>query len=382
MTTSDVLVVGGGPAGATIAALTASRGASVILLEKERFPRDKVCGEFLSAEGCGVIHRMGMLQTLKSMGAKAMTSCLLADGKGRSITTHLPQAALGISRSTLDTLLLAKARAAGVTIHEETHAVAPILENDRVTGITTKSETYRAKLVIAADGRRSMLQRALDPDIGDPMTTHPGSWFGFGAHFSDMTRGLGGRIELFVFDGGYAGLGPVEGGRLDLALIARVEALRACSNSPKLLFEERIKRNPLLAQRLDGAEPLSPWRAIGPLKFGVRKPASHGAIFLGDAAGTIDPFSGEGISNALVAAELALPYVENALAQGQLTADAARSWTSTWRSTFAPVTRRAGLLGRLFRHPRPAAIALRLLQFPPGTRMLPSLVAASRTAAH
>jgi len=380
MTTSDVLVVGGGPAGATIAALVASKGASVILLEKERFPRDKVCGEFLSAEGCGVLHRMGMLQTLKSMGAKAMTSCLLADGKGRSITTHLPQAALGISRSTLDTLLLAKARAAGVTVHEETHAVAPILENDRVTGVTTKSDTYRARLVVAADGRRSMLQRALDPDIGDPMTTHPGSWFGFGAHFSDTTRGLGGRIELFVFDGGYAGLGPVEGGRLDLALIARVEALRACSNSPKLLFEERIKRNPLLAQRLDGAEPLSPWRAIGPLKFGVRKPASHGAIFLGDAAGTIDPFSGEGISNALVAAELALPYVEDALAQGHLTSETARAWAATWRSAFAPVTRRAGLLGRLFRHPRPAAIALRLLQFPPGTRMLPSLVAASRTA--
>ena len=79
------------------------------------------------------------------------------------------------------------------------------------------------------------------------------------------------------------------------------------------------------------------------------------------------------------AAELALPYVESALFQGYLTADAARAWTSTWRSAFAPVTRRAGMIGQLFRHPRPAAIALRMLQFPPGARMLPSLVAASRT---
>jgi menaquinone-9 beta-reductase len=378
--TTDVLVIGGGPAGATIAALAARKGASVTLLEKEKFPRDKVCGEFLSAEGCGVVHRMGVLPTLKSLGAKAMTRCLLADAKGRSIDSPLPQAALGISRSTLDTLLLAKARAAGVTVEEQAQATAPILEDDRVTGVTTKNGTYKANLVIAADGRRSMLQRALHPDIGDPMTTHPGSWFGFGAHFSDMTRGLGGRIELFVFDGGYAGLGPIEGGRLDLALIARVEALRASGNSPQRLFEERIIGNPLLAQRLDGSQLLSSWRAIGPLKFGVRIPASHGALFLGDAAGTIDPFSGEGISNALVAAELALPYVERALAKGHLTDEVARAWTSTWRSAFAPVTRRAGMLGQLFRHPRPAAFALRLLQFPPGARMLPTLVAASRTA--
>ncbi|HJQ98251.1 MAG TPA: FAD-dependent monooxygenase [Candidatus Polarisedimenticolaceae bacterium] len=380
MTKTDLLVVGGGPAGAAIATLAAQKGAKVVLLEKDKFPRDKVCGEFLSAEGCAVLQRLNMLQTIKSLGAKAMTSCLLADAKGRYVTSPLPQAALGISRATLDTLLLAKAHAADVNVMEQTTAVAPIVERGVVKGVTTKTDAYRAKLVVAADGRRSMLQRALNPDAGDPLKTSPESWFGFGAHFSDTTRGLGGRIELFVFDGGYAGLGPIEGGRLDLALIARVEALRACGNSPRRLFDERIKKNPLLASRLDDLEPLSAWRAIGPLKFGVRKPASHGALFLGDAAGTIDPFSGEGISNALVAAELAIPYVERALHDGFLSADAARRWTSTWRSTFAPVTRRAGMLGQLFRHPRPAAMALRLLQFPPGARMLPSLVAASRTS--
>jgi flavin-dependent dehydrogenase len=382
VTKTDLLVVGGGPAGAAVATLAAQKGASVILLEKDKFPRDKVCGEFLSAEGCGVLHRLNMLQTIKSLGAKTMTSCLLADAKGKHVASPLPQAALGISRATLDTLLLAKAHAAGVHVMEQTQAVAPIVERNVVKGITTKSDSFRAKLVVAADGRRSMLQRALNPDAGDPMTTSADSWFGFGAHFQDRTRGLGGRIELYVFEGGYAGLGPIEGGRLDLALIAKVEALRACGNTPRRLFEERIMKNPLLATRLDGLEPLTPWRAIGPLKFGVRKPASHGALFLGDAAGTIDPFSGEGISNALVAAELALPYIERALHDGYLSTDAARQWTATWKGAFAPVTRRAGMLGQLFRHPRPAAFALRLLQFPPGARMLPSLVAASRTATH
>ena len=99
MTKTDVLVVGGGPAGATIAALAAAKGARVVLLERERFPRDKVCGEFLSAEGCGVVGRLNMLSTLKSLGARPMTRCLLADAKGRHVTSALPQARRASTRA-------------------------------------------------------------------------------------------------------------------------------------------------------------------------------------------------------------------------------------------------------------------------------------------
>jgi 2-polyprenyl-6-methoxyphenol hydroxylase-like FAD-dependent oxidoreductase len=120
-----------------------------------------------------------------------------------------------------------------------------------VTGVVTRAaessggDNRQATLVVAADGRRSMLQRALHPAIGDPLTTSSRSWFGFKAHFPDHTGGLSRRVELFVFDGGYAGLGPVEGNRLDLALIARVDALNACGNSPQRLFDERMLANPL-----------------------------------------------------------------------------------------------------------------------------------------
>ena len=101
-------------------------------------------------------------------------------------------------------------------------------------------------------------------------------------------------------------------------------------------------------------------------------------MFLGDAAGTIDPFSGEGMSNALRGAELALPFVVEALARGGLSASAARAWSKTWRSAFAPVTRRARIIGRIFEHPRPAALAMSLLRLPQGMRMLPSCAAGGR----
>jgi flavin-dependent dehydrogenase len=275
-----------------------------------------------------------------------------------------------------------------VTVRERTVATEPILSDGRVTGITVRPanaagavEPIGATLVVAADGRRSMLQRALHPSIGDPLSTSARSWFGFKAHFPDRTAGLSKRVELFVFDGGYAGLGPIEGDRLDLALIARVNALGGPLKTPQRLFEERVIQNPLLAARLRGEQPCSPWKSIGPLRFNVRKPASHGAIFLGDAAGTIDPFSGEGISNALRGAELALPFVLSAIAAGGLDLAAARAWSSVWRHAFAPVSRRARLIGRIFEHPRPASLAMSLLRLPRGARMLPSLVAATRTGA-
>lgn len=323
-----------------------------------------------------------------------MDACLLSDGKGRSVTAALPEfpsggrTALGISRRVLDELLLSHAGACGVTVRERVAALRPILEGGRVRGVSTRSvgvsageELVEAPLVVAADGRRSMLQRALEPGIGDPVATSPSSWFGFKAHFPDPTHGLSRRIELFVFDGGYAGLGPVEGGRLNLALIARVDALRACGNSPLRLFRERMLGNPLLRERLGDHLPGSEWKSTGPLRFNVRKAASHGALFLGDAAGTIDPFSGEGMSNALRGAELALPFVADALEAGGLTANAARAWSRVWRDAFAPVTRRARLIGRIFQHPRPASVAMGLLRLPHGARVLPSLVAITRTGA-
>jgi flavin-dependent dehydrogenase len=166
-----------------------------------------------------------------------------------------------------------------------------------------------------------------------------------------------------------------------VALLARVDALKACGNSLQRLFEDRVLGNPLLRERMAGERPCSPWKSIGPLRFNVRTPASHGAIFLGDAAGTIDPFSGEGMSNALRGAELALPFVMDVLVAGGLTGNAARAWSYAWRGAFAPVTRRARLIGRIFEHPRPAFVAMSLLRFPRGARWLPSLIAATRTGA-
>jgi menaquinone-9 beta-reductase len=392
VTRADVLVLGGGPAGGGLAAMAAARGLRVVVLERERFPRNKVCGEFLSPEGCAVLDRLGLLARIRRAGAVPMTACLLADAAGRSATADLPgvpgsgRGALGISRAVMDEVVLRHASACGADVREGVSAVAPIVEGGRVRGVAARpsaarggSESYRAALVVAADGRRSMLQRALHPRAGDPVRTTSRSWFGLKAHFPDRTGGLGGRIELFVFEGGYAGLGPIEGGRLNLALIATVGALRACGGSPDRLLRERMLANPLLAERLAGLAPNSGWKTVGPLRFGARRAASSGALFVGDAAGTIDPFSGEGMSHALAGAEMAVPFALEAVASGGLSDSAAREWERVWRAAFVPVTRRVRLVGRVFEHVAPASWAMSLLSSGMGARALPHLVASTRT---
>jgi flavin-dependent dehydrogenase len=390
-----VLVLGGGPAGSAVAILAAERGFPVTLVERARFPRDKVCGEFLSAEGCGVLARLGVLDRLVASGATSIDRCRLTDRHGTALDVVLPplvagQAGIGISRRRMDSALLDRARAAGVEVRERWEAVEPLLDSGRVVGCrlrpvgsTARIQEFSAGVVVAADGRRSTMLRHLQPRLGDPRRTTPRSWFGLKVHLasadaSGTLAGPGRRIELHLFDGGYVGLGQIEDGRINLCLMVRVQALRDCGGSPGRLLAERVRANPAVERCLGSAEVCSDWQSVGPLRFGTRRPSTAGALFVGDAAGTIDPFCGEGMSHALLGAELALPAVESAMIHGRLGSEAARDYRDRWHAAFAPVTRRVRGLGHVLERPRLAEPLLALIR-----RAAPAvsrrLVAATRT---
>lgn len=387
----DLLVLGGGPAGATLALLARRAGLDVTLLERAAFPRDKVCGEFVSAEGCHVLERLGVLTQLTDDGATWMASCRITDRRGRPLDVALPQlrqgrAALGVSRERMDATLLDAARDAGVEVRQRWEALAPLVRDGRVTGFTAREvgsdvlQELHAPLIVAADGRRSALARHFHPGLGDPSRSGPGSWFGLKVHLAG-TAALADRIELHLFDGGYAGLGRIEAGRINLCLMVTVGVLRACGGSPERLLAERLLRNPALAEALGSARPCRPWKSVGPLRFGPRRAAVAGALLVGDAAGTIDPFCGEGISHALLAAELALPFVRRAVAAGGLDDGAAEEYQRAWDRGFVPVTRHVRRVGRILESPTLAAAALALLRGP-ARPLAPRLVAVTRTGHH
>ncbi len=136
--------------------------------------------------------------------------------------------------------------------------------------------------------------------------------------------------------------------------------------------------NPSARERLGDLERCGRWTSVGPLAFNVRRQASHGAMFVGDAAGTIDPFCGEGIANALRGAEIALPWVLRAIDRGRMAPDQMRGYRRAWLRAFAPVMRRVRPIGYALERPvlgRP----LIALFGGVGSGLLPRVVSSTRT---
>jgi 2-polyprenyl-6-methoxyphenol hydroxylase-like FAD-dependent oxidoreductase len=163
---SDVLVVGGGPAGATCAAICAAGGKKVTLLERSVFPREKVCGDCLNPGCWDVFDRLGVSSQLLALPHAVLTQLEFVDSSGRSQLFSMPstgRSEIAVKRSALDHLLLQKAKANGATVHEAATVTSIQTDGSREASwqVTAGTETYRAGIVVAADGRNSTIARLL-----------------------------------------------------------------------------------------------------------------------------------------------------------------------------------------------------------------------------
>jgi len=248
----------------------------------------------------------------------------------------------------------------------------------RRVGADRSEERVDARVLVAADGRGSAFAAA--QRRRSRPTTSDRSWFGLQVHCAGTPAALERRVELHAFDGGYVGLCGVEEQRINACLLVRVGALRRSGGDPARLFAERVQAEPSVRQALGQAEPCSPWHAVGPLRWGLGLPAARGVLAVGDAAGTIDPLCGEGMSHALRAAELALPHVVHAAVRGGVDAGVERAYALAWRREFRTATRRARALGLVLEHRALARVLLRTLALGAAPLARP-LVAWSRTGA-
>ncbi len=307
----DVTIIGAGPAGSLTAFLLARRGVAVTLVEQHRFPRDKVCGECLSALGMEVLGRVGLAEATRSAGAVELGRTVIHSPCGGSAAVNLPRPMWGLSRARLDVLLLDAARAVGAVVLQparcESIEVEPRL-SVRIRCLSTNQvdETSPTRLIIA-DGKSALPGRAPVP-TGD---------FGIKTHFVGVS-GPTDAIELFSTSGTYGGLAPIEGGRWNAAFSVAAERLKAHGGDVAALFDELIRSNRALARRLAGATRVSAWLAAPLPRFPVRSRWPRNVIFVGNAAAAIEPIGGEGMGLALRSAELAAA----ALAPDALAADA------------------------------------------------------------
>ncbi len=346
---ADVVVVGAGPAGAASAILLAERGLVVRLLDRARFPRPKLCGEYLSPEAPRILDRLGVLKAVDGVATPlagmriTVPDGTVITGRYRAIGPWRPyrEYALAISRETLDEALVERVRALPVDFHEQTRVTGVLVEGGRVTGVEAvdadgRGLTLRSSLVIAADGRASVIAQRLGLRRAHRLRRMALVTYVTGL---EGARDLG---EIFVDPPDYSIINPVAAGRANVSLVVPLSHAAPWSGRLETFFAARVKQLPHLARRLAGARLVASVGAMGPLAYEVRPPRVGGVMLVGDAAGFFDPFTGEGVYTALRSAELAVETAVRALRAGDCSGPALAAYEHARRRTFggkARVTR-------------------------------------------
>lgn len=291
--TWDIAIIGAGPAGCATAMELARAGATVGLLEKAAFPRDKLCGEFLSPEVAEILDELGLGRQFQALQPAPIERAVVVTPSGARLEFPFPAPAWGLSRLRLDHLLAEAAQQSGAQLLEKTE-ISGVHKGHFGQSLDARDgRRFHARAVLLAAGRHSLLQPVRAPRFGSR------AYFGFKAHYEgECDR----RVELYFFDGGYCGLAPVEGGRVNVCCLLEKRLLRGNA------AEQVLARVAPLATRLAGLRRSEPFLHTGPVAMGWRRPPP-GLLPAGDAALFVDPFTGDGISLALQTGRLAARHL-------------------------------------------------------------------------
>src|SRR5256714_1483712 len=285
----DVAIVGGGPAGSSCAAFCAAAGLRTVVLEREKFPREKVCGDCLNPACWPILRRLELADRVRSLPHGKLDRVEFIGIRGRRVTIELPvgdDAEIAVKRSLFDQLLLDRAQELGATVFESVTVTAlssPDPRRDHWV-ISAGEKTFRARTLIAADGRNSTVARlcGLRPRSAKERVALQTHW--------PLPPDFGDRVVLEFRPEGYSGQAPVGDGALNICLVsvpARIAPLRTWA-------EGRFQ-----------IPPDHSWRTITPLTRDPISPGQPGLFLVGDAARVVEPFTGEGIYYALASGDLA-----------------------------------------------------------------------------
>lgn len=362
MESNEVIIIGGGLAGLTAALHLLKNNHKVLLLEKNNFPKHKVCGEYISNEVLPYLKFLGV--DLDKLHPKQISKLSFSLASGKTVETTLPLGGFGVSRFALDEYLYQEVLKRGGTILHET--VSGVLFLNETFRVTTINNVFYAKVVLGAFGKRSNIDVMLNRNF----ITKPSNWLAVKAHYKvafadDM-------VGLHHFKGGYCGVSKIETGLVNICYLGNYETFKKLKNIEN--YQEKIVcQNPLLKAIFKDAilqfeSPLT----ISQISFETKKSVENKMLMIGDTAGLIHPLCGNGMAIAIHSAKLASDAAIHFLEGNCSRIEMEKQYTKLWRKNFYKRIQTGRVLGNLLQKEKLANFVLAIITFIPF--LLPQLI--------
>jgi flavin-dependent dehydrogenase len=361
---TDVLVVGGGVAGATTARLLAENGHHVILLDRARFPRDKPCGEGVMPTGVRLLERLGVLAKLPPERRHILRGVGFVVNGRDCVRGDFPDVGecfnlgLGVKRFVLDHVVLEHARAhPDVDVRESEPALDARWPAGELAEVSTPRARYRARVVVGADGIRSLIRRKLGLELPRGRRRR----YGIRAHFTFREGDLPDYVTVYSDPDAECYTTPVSATELEVALLVERSRMKAFAGQLEPAYDAYLQSLSHLRAVVRGGQRSSAVLACGPFDMAARSRVADRAILVGDAGGYLDPITGEGISLALQGGYWAAEVVADALRRDDLSAARLQRYHRRVERAFSHAKILTRLVLSLVRYKRLSAFLVRRL---------------------
>lgn len=333
----DVVIVGAGPGGATAAAYLGRAGNKTLLLDKAKFPRDKICGDAQGGKGLTIMYDLGVRPEVDKLNHAKIYGVLFSAPNGKTVDIPFKVAyekgmhGYVSRRMDFDNIMFNAAKATdNVTVMEEFSATELVKDGEKVIGVKGMDRNkvvheFRAKVVIGADGSNSMVAKGVG--VWEIDKRHQAT--ALRAYYKGV-KGMTDRIELHFVDEvipGYFWIFPIEGDSANVGLGMLTDDMEKKKVKLTELLDKIVKENPMFKERFASAELVGPIRGWTlPLATKKRKMYGDGWMLIGDAASMIDPFSGEGVGNAMIGGKIAAQIASQAIKTGDVSASVLKKY--------------------------------------------------------
>jgi flavin-dependent dehydrogenase len=339
----DCIVVGGGPAGSTVATLVAQGGRSVLLAEREKFPRFHI-GESLMPETFWTFERLGVLEKMRHAPFVKKYSVQFVSHSGREsapffFQEHDPRECSQtwqVERASFDQMLFDNAREHGADCYDQTRVLDVLFENDRATGVRLQAasgeeRTVRAQVVVDATGLSAVLANRLRVREEDPHLRKSAVWTYYRDAYRDEGRNSGATLILHTNEKrSWFWYIPLANNITSIGVVGDSMYLLKGRGAPEEIFAEELAKCPALEQRLTTATMVDKHRVAREFSYLTRQQAGDGWVLVGDAFAFIDPIYSSGVFLAFKSGELAADAIIDGLNKGDTSGTQLGRWTADY----------------------------------------------------